>query len=759
MNLSGNASNPVSGEPSQELLRAVIESAPTAMVMIDKRGGIVLVNAEAERLFGYARNELIGSPVEMLVPQRFRGLHPAFRTAYFVEPRARRMGANRDLYGLRKDGTEVPIEIGLNPIQTSGELFVLSAIVDISERKRLENRFRATIESAPTAMVMIDRKGCIVLVNMETEKLFGYARADLLGKPIELLVPDRFRAMHPAMREGFFATPEARRMGVGRDLYGLRRDGTEFPVEIGLSPVETDDGICVLSAIVDISERKRLEDRFQLLVGSVTEYAIIMLDANGYVVSWNHGAERIKGYAAEEIIGRHFSCFYTPAAIADNVPKHELQQARDRGQIEDESWRVRKDGSRFWASVLLTALKDKAGNLEGFSKITRDLTDRMRQEQRFRATVESAPSAMIMLNAAGQIVLANKEAERLFGYSANELLQQSVELLVPQHFRHGHGELRRGFFDNPQSRRMGVGRDLYGARKDGTEFPVEIGLNPVETDEGLFVLAAVVDISERKKLEDTQRRLNEELERRVKQRTAELAHANEALEKSNVELQQFAYIASHDLQAPLRGIIGFAQLLQKRYQGQFDADADQLFSRIGDGIRRMQTMINDLLTYARVETRSRPFEAVALNDSFADAISILESSIHDARATVTRTELPVVSGDRPQLVQLLQNLIGNAIKYHGDRVPVVHVSAERSKEGWVVSVRDNGIGIDQKHHERIFEIFRRLHTVQAYPGTGIGLAVCRRIVARHGGRIWVESEPGHGSAFHFTINDASTEGS
>ncbi|MBI3774157.1 MAG: PAS domain S-box protein, partial [Gammaproteobacteria bacterium] len=655
------------------------------------------------------------------------------------------------------NGTEVPIEIGLNPIKTAAGVFVLSAIVDLSERKRLEARFRATLESAPTAMLMIDSKGCIALVNLETEKLFGYPRIELLGQAIEILVPERFRTGHPQQRNDFFATPEARRMGEGRDLYGLRKNGSEFPVEIGLSPVEMDDGTYVLSTIVDITERKHLEERFQLLIGGVTEYAIIMLDPHGLVVSWNHGAQRIKGYRADEIIGRSFVCFYTPEEIADGVPQRVLKEAQAKGQVEEEGWRVRKDGSRFWANMLLTALKDKTGNLEGYSKITRDLTDRKRQEQRLRATVESAPTAMIMLDPAGQIILANKEAGLLFSYAPAELLNNPVEILVPMKFRTGHVSLRNGFFAAPNARRMGAGRDLYGIRKDGTEFPVEIGLNPVDTGEGIFVLAAIVDISERKRLESAQRQLNDELDRRVKQRTAELDRSNEALVKSNVELQQFAYIASHDLQAPLRGIIGFSQVLRKRYQDQLDPETEMLFTRIADGVTRMQTLINDLLTYARVESRSRPFEPCKLNEIFDDAVNLLDSSIRDSAAQITRSDLPVVSGDRPQLVQLLQNLIGNAIKYHGELPPRVDIAATRTNGDWDISVHDCGIGIDPKHHERIFEIFRRLHTAQAYPGTGIGLAICRRIVSRHAGKLWVESTAGQGSTFHFTLNAAEKE--
>ena len=246
---------------SEERFRQVVESAPNAMVMIGPTGLIEMINAQTERLFGYDRSELLGKPIETLVPERFRRNHPALRTAFFAAPNARPMGAGRDLYGLKKDGSEFPVEIGLNPIETDEGTKVLSAIVDISGRKRLEERFRQVVESAPNAMVMIGPAGQIEMINAQTERLFGYDRSELLGRPIETLVPERFRRNHPDLRTAFFAGPLARPMGAGRDLYGLRKDGSEFPVEIGLNPIETDEGTKVLSAIVDISDRKQKEQR------------------------------------------------------------------------------------------------------------------------------------------------------------------------------------------------------------------------------------------------------------------------------------------------------------------------------------------------------------------------------------------------------------------------------------------------------------------------------------------------------------------
>src|SRR5271165_1143205 len=314
------------GESADERrFRLIVEAAPNAMMMIDPAGRIVLVNTQAERVFGYSRAELLGQPVEMLVPERFRGHHPGLRETFFVDPRPRPMGAGRELYALKKDDSEFPVEIGLNPIETDEGTMVLSAIlVDITDRKaselalrESERRFRLVVEAAPNAMVMIDRAGKIILVNAQAERAFGYSRGELVGRPVEMLVPARFRGHHPGMRDTFFADPRPRPMGAGRELYGLKKDGGEFPVEIGLNPIETDEGTMVLSAVVDITARKAAdlalresEQRYSMLIDGVTDYAIYMLDPNGLVTNWNRGAQRIKGYPTGEIVGRHFSCFY-----------------------------------------------------------------------------------------------------------------------------------------------------------------------------------------------------------------------------------------------------------------------------------------------------------------------------------------------------------------------------------------------------------------------------------------------------------------
>lgn len=285
-------------------LRAAVESAPSGLLMVDPEGRIVLVNREIERLFGYSREELLGKSVDLLVPEAARMGHAAFRDDFVKDPSIRRMGAGRDLHGRRKDGTEVPLEIGLTPVMTEDGLFVLSSIVDVSARRRAEARFKAAVESSPAGMVMVDGDGRIVLVNREVERMFGWDRGELMGQPMEVLVPERFRGAHPGFRKAFFQAPDARPMGAGRDLFGLHKDGSEIPVEIGLNPIETEEGLFVLSSIVDITERRRVEEERSVLEQQLRQAQ--KMDAVGTLASgiahdFNNILGAIMGYA--ELLG------------------------------------------------------------------------------------------------------------------------------------------------------------------------------------------------------------------------------------------------------------------------------------------------------------------------------------------------------------------------------------------------------------------------------------------------------------------------
>lgn len=354
-------------------------------------------------------------------------------------------------------------------------------------------------------------------------------------------------------------------------------------------------------------------------------------------------------------------------------------------------------------------------------------------EQSLGRLLEAAPDAMMVADRSGRILLINAQAERLFGYQREELLGREIEVLVPERFRSGHLAHRNAFARESHPRPMGAGLDLNALHKDGHEFPVEISLSPLKTGAEVQIFSVIRDISAHKLTEQ------------------QLARQARELAQSNTELEQFAYVASHDLQEPLRVISSYTQLLARRYKGHLDPKADEFIGFIVDGTLRMQRLIQDLLQYARINTKQKTLYAIESQSAFDHALNSLRSAIAAGQATVTSGPLPTVEGDELQLGQLFQNLIGNAIKYRGPDPPRVHVSARRDGQEWTFTVADNGIGIDPQFNEQIFEVFQRLHGMGEYEGTGIGLALCRKIVERHRGRIWVDSEPGKGARFSFTL--------
>jgi PAS domain S-box-containing protein len=330
--------------------------------------------------------------------------------------------------------------------------------------------------------------------------------------------------------------------------------------------------------------------------------------------------------------------------------------------------------------------------------------------------------------------LLNVQAEKQFGYSRDELVGQRVKNIIPQGFAERLIADGLRSTEDALAQQIGTGIELNGRRKDGTEFPLEIMLSPLESAEGILVTAAIRDITTRKTAE------------------AHLLYKVAELNRSNEELGQFAYIASHDLQEPLRMVASYTQLLSRRYKGKLDADADEFIAFAVDGASRMQRLIQDLLAYSRVGTKGKDLSETSSEEALREALINLRGAIAESGALVTHDPLPSVLADEMQLIQLFQNLVGNAIKYQNPGVPRVHISTARNgDEKWIFSVKDNGLGIDQQYFEKIFGMFQRLHKREEFAGTGIGLAICKKIVERHGSSISVESQLGQGSTFRFAL--------
>ncbi len=364
-------------------------------------------------------------------------------------------------------------------------------------------------------------------------------------------------------------------------------------------------------------------------------------------------------------------------------------------------------------------------------------------EEKLLALFEAATEGIIISNSQGGIVLINKMGEQLFGYKRDEIIGKNIDILLPETVREKHSKHRINYYRNPSPRPMGQGMELFAIKKTGEKFPVEISLNYFETDERLFVISYIADISIRKLMESDLEIANKNLKKSMVE-----------LKRSNAELEQFAYVASHDLQEPLRMVASYTELLEKRYKNKLDADANDFIHYAVDGAHRMQNLINDLLQFSRVGTRARPFTQTDCNLVVEIALTNLKELISETKTKIHFDKMPTIKADESQLIQLFQNMVHNAIKFRNQKDPKIEITAQKKSDYWLFGVKDNGIGIDPAYKDRIFMIFQRLHARSEYPGSGIGLAICKKIIERHNGKIWFESnDKDSGTTFYFTIED------
>ncbi len=744
--------------------RSLIEASLDPLVTINPDGTISDVNAATVNVTGFSREELIGTDF----------------SKYFTEPRRAKAGYEQ----VFRDGSVTDYELGIRhregrvtPVLYNATVFkdesggvagVFAAARNITEQKKAEETVkragaynRSLIEASLDPLVTINPDGTISDVNAATVKVTGFSREELIGTDFSRYFTEPGKAK--AGYETVF------RDGSVRD-YELKiqnRDGRATPVLYNATVFkdESDEIAGVFAAARDITDQKKAEETIKragaynrsLIEASLDPF--VTINPDGTISDVNEATANVTGFSREELIGTDFSRYFTEPGKA----KAGYETVFRDGSVTDYGLEIRRRDGRVTPVLYnATVYRDEAGKITGVFAAARDITERKRAEEATRranaynrSLIEASLDPLVTINPDGTISDVNDATVRVTGVPREALI----------------GTVFSRYFTEPEKAKAGyeaVFRDGsvtdYGLEirhKEGRVTPVLYNATVYRDEAGNItgVFAAARDVTERKRAEEALMQANRELDDRVKERTIKLQEANVLLEKkseelarSNLELQQFAYIASHDLQEPLRAISGFTELLDKRYRGKLDERADKYINFIIDGTKQMNQVIFDLLEYSRVQTKAHEFGLIDTGSSLKQALKNLQVSIKEKDAIIIADPLPRLSADGIQITQLFQNLIGNALKFQkAGTVPEIHVSAQETGDTWLFSVTDNGIGIDQQYTERIFKIFQRLHAKGEYDGTGIGLAICKRIVERHGGEITVRSEPGVGSTFSFTL--------
>ncbi|HYG04163.1 MAG TPA: PAS domain S-box protein [Chryseosolibacter sp.] len=660
-----------------------------------------------------------------------------------------------------------------------------------------DGRFERMIEEVEDyAILLLDKKGTVLTWNKGAERIKGYQAKEIIGKSFRLFYSkeDKDNGLPDALLSTAIKDGRANHEG-----WRIRKDGKRFWGSVTLTCLHDDSGDItgILKLTRDLTERKAAEDRFSnyvedlqqkneelqrseeryhKMVSEVTDYAIILLDPEGKILDWNKGAESLKGYKASEIIGKSFRVFYSQADKETHLPRRLLDIAIEKGSVSAEGWRIRKDGSRFWANVTITALHGEDERIIGFSKVTKDLTAkkvaedilsnaaeelrqrneelRISEERYHRMIAEVQDYAILLLDKDGFIQNWNAGAAFVKGYEASEIIGKNFrQFYMPE-------DIERKVPDQLLERARTHGKansEGWRVRKNGTKFWGSVVITALHNNAGEIIGFSKVtrDLTERKEADDLMRKTAEEL-----------AAKNKVLENLNNELSSFAYIVSHDLKEPVRKIQIFAG--RQREADKSREEILEFSDKIEKTAARMQQLMEDLLRYAEL-SHATEAKSVDLNHIVNIVTSDLEVAINEKNASITSDILPRITGVPHQLQQVFLNLFVNALKFSKEDVPPkVTVRYQQTSPAGIdvpgslyheISITDNGIGFDQLYADRIFEVFQRLHSKTISEGSGIGLAIVQKVMSNHHGFVRAQSTPGHGATFslYFPIEDSQAK--
>jgi len=629
---------------------------------------------------------------------------------------------------------------------------------DATERKNVEaalreseERFRRTFELAGSGLAHVDLDGRFIRVNRRLCEMFGYSEAELVG----MLVKD---LSHPEDRD---AVDERRKKLITGEVETLRlekrylrKDGGTLWMNVAIAMERDAAGrpLYAVSVLDDITARKHAEEALresEARYRSTFELAgsgIAHIGLDRKFIRANRRLCEILGYPEHELVGKTGRQISHPDDLDVINAQRKRLYAGEIDHVRLEKRYLRKDGSTVWVAFSMVLERDAEGRPAYEIAIFDDITERKRaeralreSEERFRSLTQLSSDWYWEQDETFALRFMSQRMGEKTGLAASAFIgrkrwdQPALNLGDEDWARHrAQLERREPFREFEMERANPAG---------GTRW-VSVTGEPVYDENGKFrgYRGVGSDVTERKLAEAELRRAHDELAKKA-----------EELERSNAELEQFAYVASHDLQEPLRMVSSYTQLLARRYKDQLPAEAQEFMHFTVDGAARMKQLIEDLLAYSRVGTKGKELVPVSLEAPLKRALTNLRTAIEESGATVSAEALPTVDADEVQLAQVFQNLIGNALKFRGKAAPRIHVGAAEQAGEWQISIADNGIGIEPQYFERIFMLFQRLHAMGEYPGTGIGLAICKKVAERHGGRIWVSSTPGAGSTFHFTL--------